>query len=61
MKVMYMSHRYHTNQNTIVEGWKKHGDEVLFCSQYAGKIEDYSIIKPVVVGYSPIYRFFDSI
>ena len=61
MKVMYMSHRYHTNQNAIVEGWKKHGDEVLFCSQYAGKIEDYSIIKPVVVGYSPIYRFFDYI
>lgn len=61
MKVMYMSHRYHTNQNAIVEGWKKHGDEVLFCSQYAGKIEDYSIIKPIVVGYSPVYRFFDYI
>ena len=61
MKVMYMSHRYHTNQNAIVEGWKKHGDEVLFCSQYAGRIEDYSLIRPVVVGYSPFYRFFDHI
>ncbi len=61
MKVMYMSHRYHTNQNAIVKGWKKHGDEVLFCSQYAGQIEDYTEITPVVIGYSLIYRFFDYI
>lgn len=59
MKVMYMSHRYHTNQNAIVKGWKEHGDEVLFCSQYAGKIEDYTYVKPVVIGYSRLYRMFD--
>ncbi len=59
MKVMYMSHRYHTNQNAIVKGWKDHGDEVLFCSQYAGKIEDYTYTEPVVVGYSPVYRLLD--
>lgn len=61
MRVMYMSHRYHTNQNTIVKGWKEHGDEVLFCSQYAGRIEDYTYVKPVVIGYSALYRMFDYI
>ncbi len=61
MKVMYMAHRYHTNMNGIVRGWLKHGDEVLFCSQYAGRIEDYTDIEPTVIGYSLIYRFFDYI
>lgn len=61
MRVMYMSHRYHTNQNAIVKGWKDHGDEVLFCSQYVGRIEDYTYIQPVVVGYSLLYRLFDKI
>lgn len=55
MKVLYMSHRYHTNQNTIMKGWKEHGDEVCFLSQYAGKIEDYTYVKPIVVGYSPLF------
>lgn len=59
MRVMYMSHRYHTNQNAIVKGWQEHGDEVLFCSQYAGKIEDYTNIRPVVIGYSRLYRMID--
>lgn len=58
MKVLYMSHRYHTNQNTIMKGWKEHGDEVCFLSQYAGKIEDYTYVKPTVVGYSPLFMLF---
>ena len=58
MKVLYMSHRYHTNQNTIMKGWKEHGDEVCFLSQYAGKIEDYTYVKPIVVGYSPLFMLF---
>ena len=58
MKVLYMSHRYHTNQNTIMKGWKEHGDEVCFLSQYAGKIEDYTYVKPIVVGYSPLFMPF---
>ena len=40
MKVLYMSHRYHTNQNTIMKGWKENGHEVCFISQYEGKIEE---------------------
>ena len=61
MKVIYMSHRYHTNQTTIMKGWKENGHEVRFLSQYAGKIEDYKYIKPIVVGYSLPFRIFDYI
>lgn len=59
MKVLYMSHRYHTNQTAIVKGWIENGHEVRFLSQYAGKVEDYTYIRPVVVGYSPLFRVFD--
>lgn len=59
MKVLYMSHRYHTNQTAIVKGWIENGHEVRFLSQYAGKVEDYTYIRPVVVGYSALFRAFD--
>lgn len=58
MKVLYMSHRFHNNQNDIMKGWQEHGDEVCFLSQYSGKIEDYTIIQPVVVGYSSLFMLF---
>ena len=54
-----MSHRYHTNQTTIMKGWKENGHEVRFLSQYAGRVEDYTYVQPVVVGYSRIFRVFD--
>lgn len=58
MKVLYMSHRYHTNQTTIMKGWVENGHEVRFISQYAGKVEDYTYVKPIVVGYSPLFMIF---
>lgn len=61
MKVLYMSHRYHTNQNTIMKGWRENGHEICFISQFAGKIEDYSYVKPVVLGYGALFRFLDYI
>lgn len=61
MRVLYMSHRYHTNQNTIMKGWVENKHEVCFLSQYAGKIEDYTYVKPIVVGYSAFFRFIDYI
>lgn len=61
MRVIYMSHRYHTNQTTIMKGWIENGHEVRFLSQYAGKIEDYAYVKPIVVGYSALFRAFDYI
>lgn len=59
MKVIYMSHRYHTNQTTIMKGWKENGHEIRFLSQYAGKIEDYTYVNPIVVGYSKLFLAFD--
>lgn len=56
-----MSHRYHTNQTTIMKGWKENGHEVRFLSQYAGKVEDYTYVQPIVVGYSLLFRAFDHI
>lgn len=61
MRVLYMSHRYHTNQNTIMKGWVENGHEIRFLSQYAGKIEDYTYVKPIVVGYSRFFRLIDYI
>lgn len=60
MKVLYMSHRYHTNQNTIMKGWKENGHEICFISQFVGKIEDYTYVKPIVLGYGAIFRAIDS-
>ena len=59
MRVLYMSHRYHTNQNTIMKGWKENGHEICFISQYEGKIEDYTWVKPVVMGYGALFRLID--
>lgn len=61
MKVIYMSHRYHTNQTAIMKGWIEKGHEVRFLSQYAGRIEDYEYVKPIVVGYSALFKAFDYI
>lgn len=61
MKVIYMSHRYHTNQTTIMKGWIDNGHEVRFLSQFSGKIEDYTYVQPIVLGYSKLFRIFDYI
>ena len=61
MRFLYIAPRYHTNQIPIVRGLIKEGHEVYFISQYAGKMEDYSDITPVVVGYSPFFLFLDKI
>lgn len=42
-----------------MKGWKENGHEVRFLSQYAGKVEDYTYVKPIVVGYSALFRAFD--
>lgn len=59
MKVMYIAPRFHTNQAGVVKGWIDRGDEVMFISYYTATIEDYSEIKPVVLGFSFLYRIFD--
>ena len=59
MRVIYMSHRYHTNQTTIMKGWIERGHEIRFLSQYEGKIEDHTYVQPIVVGYAALFRAFD--
>lgn len=61
MKVMYIAPRFHTNQSAVVKGWIDRGDEVLFISYYTAIIEDYSSIKPMVLGFSPIYKLIDKL
>lgn len=61
MKIMYVAPRYHTNQIDAVAGWLEHGDEVKFISYYTSTIEDYSLLKPIVLGFSPVYEWFDKI
>lgn len=55
MKIMYIAPRFHTNQSAVVKGWIERGDEVTFISYYTAIIEDYSYIKPIVLGFSKWY------
>ena len=61
MKIMYIAPRFHTNQAAVVKGWLARGDEVVFISYYMATIEDYSELKPVVLGFSFWYKIFDKI
>ena len=56
MRVLYVAPRYHTNQIPIVKGWLDHGDQVMFISQNSGTPEDYSVLKPVILGYSYVFE-----
>lgn len=42
-RILYVSHRYHTNQVPIMKGWKSCGVNVLFMAQYEGvsEVHDY--------------------
>lgn len=60
MRVLYIAPRFHNNQVPVVKGWLDSGHEVLFIAQIAEpRLEDYSVLKPVVLGHSPVFaRFF---
>lgn len=60
MQFLYVAPRYHTNQIPIMRGLIKKGHKVCFISQYAGRVEDYSDVTPMVVGYSNLYRVLDA-
>ena len=59
MRFLYVAPRYHTNQMDIMKGLIEHGHEVCFISHYTAIIEDYSYVKPIVLGYSLLYRLID--
>lgn len=56
MRVLYVAPRFHTNQIPVVKGWLENGHQVLFLSQFAGTSEDYSVLKPIVLGYSVVFE-----
>lgn len=58
MRVLYVAPRYHTNQIPVMKGWQAGGHEVLFISQFAGTPEDYTVLKPIILGYSRIFECF---
>jgi len=65
MRIMYVLHRYHTNQIAIMKGWKEHGDELKLLTWYTGKVEDHTAVVPETLGYSGLfesfYRFYMSL
>ena len=56
MKVLYISPRYHTNQNAIIAGWQQAGDEVRIFAQYEGRVENHAALRPLVLGYAPWFE-----
>lgn len=61
MKVMYIAPRFHTNQLGIIKGWVDNGHEVKFISYYSSIIEDYEYVKPIILGFSPVYYLIDKL
>lgn len=57
MKVMYLAPRFHTNQAAMIKGWQEHGDQTMFVVRRIGKLEDYSVEKPVLLPYASSFRF----
>lgn len=55
MRVLYVAPRYHTNQTAIMKGWIDSGNEVCFMTHYAGKLEDYGVLCPELIGYSYLF------
>ncbi len=56
MKILYVAPRFHTNQIPIMKGFIEVGDEVKFISQYQGGTEDYTVIEPIILGYSALFN-----
>lgn len=51
LRVLYVSHRYHTNQVPVMRGWNNLGAKVGFWATYEGAVEsheaaDYHLLKP---------------
>lgn len=58
---MYVAPRYHTNQIDIVNGLLNKGDEVKYICYYTSPIEDYSLLRPIVLGFSSFSQFINTI
>lgn len=58
MRILYVGHRYHTNQVPVMKGWARLGVKVLFMSQYCGKIEDNDSVENYVMKESLISKVY---
>ena len=56
LRVMYIAPRLHPNQNPILEGWIRCGDEVCFLSRTEGAIEDHPVLEPILLGTSRFHK-----
>lgn len=55
MRFLYVAPRYHTNQAPVMKYLVQNGHEVCFLSHYRGRIEDYSAVRPVILGYAKLF------
>lgn len=60
MKILYLQKRYHTNQHPIIKTLIEKNHNVRYISEKEGKNENYSVIKPYIMGYSKIYKIIQS-
>lgn len=58
MKIMYIMPRFHTNLVPTINGWIQNGHEITILTHSTGRIEDYSQVEPIVVGYSKAFNLF---
>lgn len=58
MRIMYIMPRYHTNLAPTMDGWINSNDKIMIVTYTKGRIEDYSSIEPVAIGYSKAFIFF---
>ena len=56
MKIIYIASMFHTNQVPIMKGWITEGDIPLFICHTRGKTENHTYTKPLVLGFSPLFR-----
>ena len=57
MKILFITPRYHTNLYHRIKALiDLGGHDVSLISLYQGKSECHNLIKPIIIGYSPLYR-----
>ena len=44
-RILYVSHRYHTNQVPVMKGWHEQGVKVMFMAGYQGEIESHEYVE----------------
>lgn len=57
MKFLFLAPRYHINMHYLVKSLIKNGQSVEMAVLYTSVAEDYSILKPTVLGFSYLFKF----